>query len=246
MYSAAEVELAFGATTFSISALDHLGKSVIVVTFDCAMLSTYYCEAPLKLWIKRANLDKVASSITKASLRMTILLLDREKNLVRILIKNGDMNSDDWFDIETFQKPGPADLSIEDSADYPIKFRLDSKHFKIIVNMARRIGQLLIIKKRGDEPLQISSDRAETVGWVSAQDSDNISLRSTIAPTEVFNVSVPIEYVRPFSHSCAGAHVEIAADSLKKLSFTSHVDGTKESGFVCTIQVRTEIKNFFS
>jgi hypothetical protein len=131
----------------------------------------------------------------------------------------------------------------DDDTNYPVKFQLNSKYFKAKINHIRDMSPILLIQKSGDDPLQLTFDKAQTVGLTSTLDSSKINLQSTVDPEDIFSVGVYIDYIKPFSNSCIGDEVFIAADKRKRISFMTRLD-QKGERWACWVKIYTDIKEY--
>jgi len=246
-FEVSEVEMNFNPTGVKIVTKDHIGKSTIYTTIDGRCMNLYYCKAPIRVCVKRENLEKILGTLGKNHYKITFILKEDHRSHMYLIIKDIEYNNDDSYEIDVIFKPEDPQRNAvrDDDTNYPIKFKISSKHFKAKLNNIYRISKTFTIQKCGDEPLQFTFDKAaQKVNWTGVyNDSEKIDLKSTLAEDEIFNVSMFIDYIKPFSNSNIGDDVYIAADKREKMSFMTMLD-KKDIGYSCCIKVYTEIKDY--
>lgn len=245
-FEVSEVEMNFDKTGVRIIAKDHLGKSTIYTTIDGRCMNLYYCKAPLRICVKRDNLEKVLGTLSRNHYKITFILKENYRSTMYLIIKDIEYNNDDTYEVDVVFKPEDQICREvrDDDTNYPIKFKISSKHFKTKIGNIRKLSPTFTIQKCGNEPLQFTFDKAQKVNWTGVyNDSEKISLESALAPEDVFNVSVYIDYIKPFSNSNIGDEVFIAADKREKMSFMTRLD-KKDIGFACVVKIYTEIKDY--
>lgn len=245
-YEVSEVEMTFEAGGVRWKAKDHLNKSSIHTTMDGRLMNYYYCRETIRICVKREYLEKILGNLDKNQYKVTFLLKENYRSTLYIIVKDCQYDKDKSYEVEVIYKAGdPVDEPKDDDTDYPIKFAFDSKHFKSEINQVRKMSQLLTIQKIGNEPLQFTFDEAKKLNYNGRYNNpDKIKLRSTVAPDDVFTVSIVIDYIKPFSNSCIGDDVFIAADKKEKMSFMTYLDKKNENSYVVCIKIFTEIKDY--
>ncbi|QYB17701.1 hypothetical protein PV-S19_0337 [Pacmanvirus S19] len=245
-FEVSEVEMYFDPNGAKIITKDHLKKSTIYTTIDGRCMNLYYCKEPVRVCVKRDNLEKILGTLGKNHYKITFILKEDHRSNMYLVVKDIEYNNDDSYEIDVVFKPeDPAQReNRDDDSNYPIKFKISSKHFKTKLNNIRKISPTFTIQKCGDEPLQFTFDKAQMVNWVGVyNDPEKIELKSTITDDEIFNVSVPIDWIKPFSNSNIGDDVYIAADKREKMSFMTMLD-KKDIGYAACVKVYTEIKDY--
>lgn len=245
-FEVSEVEMNFDKTGLKIITKDHIGKSTIYTTIDGRCMNLYYCKNPLRICVKRDSLERVFGSMDKNHYKITFLLKEDYRSTLYLIVKNLEYNNDDSFEIDVVFKPEePNRIEYrDDDTNYPIKFKISSKHFKTRINNIRKLSPVFTIQKVGNEPLQLTYDRAQKVNFTGVyNDAEKINLESKISPDDVFNVSVHIDYIKPFSSSNIGDEVFIAAHKHEKMSFMTRLD-RKDIGWAACIKIFTEVKDY--
>lgn len=245
-FEVSEVEMNFDAAGTKITAKDHLGKSTLYITIDGRCMNLYYCKAPMRVTVKRESLEKVLGTLGKNHYKITFILKENYRSTMYLVIKDLEYNNDDTYEIDVVFKPEDAarNEARDDDTNYPIKFKISSKHFKTKINNIQKLSPTFTIQKCGTEPLQLTFDKAQKVNWTGVyNDSEKIDLKSTLADDEIFNVSLYINYIKPFSNSNIGDDVYIAADKREKMSFMTLLD-KKDIGWSCGIKIFTEVKDY--
>lgn len=245
-FEVSEVEMNFDKTCVNITAKDHLGKSTIYTTIDGRCMNLYYCKNPLRICVKRDSLDKVFGTLSKNHYKITFVLKENYRSTMYLIVKDIEYDYDECYEIDVVFKP--EDLLQknikDDETNYPIKFKVSAKHFKTKITNIGKLSQAFTIQKCGDDSLQFTFDKAQKVNYTGIYNSaDKIKLECTLPPDDVFNVSVYIDYIKPFSNSNIGDDVFISADKREKMSFMTFLD-KKENGYACCIKIFTEIKDY--
>ncbi len=247
-FEVSEVEMNFDQYGLKTINKDHIGKSTIYTTIDGRCMNLYYCKAPIRICVKRDNLEKVFGNLGKSHYKITFILKENYRSIMYIIVKDLEYNTDESYEIDVVYKPedhARAEIR-DDDTNYPIKFRISSKHFKTRINNIRKLSPIFTIQKAGNDPLQFTFDKALKVNWTGVyNDSEKIDLKSTIAPDDIFSVSVYIDYIKPFSNSNIGEDVYIAADKREKMSFMTLLDKSQTTdGYAACVKVYTELKDY--
>jgi hypothetical protein len=245
-FEVSEVEMNFEPKGVKIVTKDHLGKSTIYTTIDGRCMNLYYCKSPIRICVKRENLDRVLGTLGKNHYKITFILKENYRSTMYLIIKDIEYNNDDSYEIDVVFKPEDAVQNEikNDDTNYPIKFKISSKHFKTKIGNIRKLSPTFTIQKCGSESLQFTFDKAQKVNWTGVyNDSDKIDLKSTLAEDEIFNVSVVIDYIKPFSNSNIGDEVFIAADKRERMSFMTQLD-KKDIGYAACVKIFTDINTY--
>lgn len=244
-FEVSEIELLFRPADVKIIAIDHFGKSTIYATIDGKCMNLYYCKMPMRVCITRDNLDRVLSNLTRNHYKLTLILKENYRSIMYMIVKDVEYDNDDSYEIDVIFKPdGVENINRDDDTNYPVKFKVTSKHFKQRMTSIRALSKTFTIQKCGNDPLQLTFDKAQKVNWTGIyNDPAKIDLKCTLGPDDIFNVSVCVDNIKPFSNSDIGEFVHIAADKREKMSFTTMLD-KKDNGYAATIKVFTEIKDY--
>jgi len=244
-FEVSEVEMDFTKEFVKIITKDHLGKSNIYTTIFGRYMNLYYCREPTRVRIRRDNLEKVLSAIGKNHYKLTLILNRDHRSHMYLIMKDIEYDNDDSYEIDVLIKQDAEVVVVNDNdTAYPISFKMSSRHFKTKINNIRKLSPTFTIQKCGGEPLQLTFDKAQKVNWTGIyNDGAKINLKSRLAPEDVFNVSLVIDYIKPFSNSNIGDDVVIAADKREKMSFTTFLD-KKDNGCAAEVKVFTEVKDY--
>lgn len=246
-FGSSEIEIIFNHSSVRIEAKDHYKKSTIYSIIDGRCMNLYYCKFPIRICVNRNNIEKAIGALNKNHYKITFVLKEENyRSTMYMVIKDLEYNNDDSYEIGVVFKPeNPADGAMkDDDSNYPIKFRVSSKHFKSKINNIRKLSPTFTVQKCGNDPLQFTFDRAQIVNWTGVyNDAAKIDLKSSLAPDDIFNVSVTIDYIKPFANSVIGDEVYISADKRKRMSFTSVLD-RKDTSFAALVKVFTDIKDY--
>lgn len=244
-FEVSEVELKFSKQGIDINTTDHLKKSNIYTRIDGRAMHLYYCAEDIRICVKRDNLERVLNTLGKNHVKITFVLKDNYRSTLYAVVKDMEYNRDDDYEIDVVFKPEEPPLPVaHDDTDYPIKFRLSSRHFKTTINNTKKLSNTITLQKSGTDPVQLTYKKTQKVNWTGVyNDADKIDLKSTIEADDNFNISINIDYIQPFSNSNIGDSVVIAADKFKKISFTTFLDKSDKTdmGYACSIKIFTEI-----
>jgi hypothetical protein len=241
-FDVSEVEMNFDPAGVRMVTKDFLKKSTIYTVIDGRCMNLYYCKGPVRICVKRENLEKILSTLGKNHYKITFLLKENWRSKMYMIIKDSEYNNDDTYEIDVVYKPEDTLQNVaDDDTNYPIKFHVSSKHFKTRINNIKKLSQNFTIQKTGDEPLQFTYDKIQKVNWTGTyNDSTRINLVSKLNEEDIFSVSVCIDYIKPFSNSNIGDEVFLAVDKRENISFMTQLD-KKDFGYATTIKIFTEI-----
>ncbi len=246
-YEVSEIEMNFDPVGLKIITKDHIGKSNIYATIDGGCTNLYYCKKLIRICVNRDSLEKILKALIKTNYKITFVLREEDyRKTLHLITREAEYDTEDTYAIDVVFKPEEVARVTynDDDTDYPIKFQLTSKHFKSRINHIRELSPTLTIQKSGDEPLQFTFDKAQKIHWTSVyNNAEKIKLKSTIEPGDIFNASVVIDYIKPFSNSSIGDDVFIAADKHKKMSFMTRLD-KHDLGWTCWVKIYTDIKEY--
>jgi hypothetical protein len=242
-YVVSEVELSFDQNGLRIETMDRVRKVRIIQNISGACMNTYYCKAPVRVWVKRMDLDRVFSNLTANEYKVTWLLNENHKHILYVIVKGAKYSTDNIFEIDVNYKEAQDNLLRDDDTNYPVKFKISIPYLKKQINSVSKTAKVLTIQKTGDDPLQLTVGKTQTsnVGWIEVyNDAAGIDLQSTIKATDIFNVSVEIPNILPFCKYAIGEDAYIAADKTERISFQCFAD-KKEHGWAASVKIFSEI-----
>jgi hypothetical protein len=252
-YSSTEILMRFDKDKYHFITRGHTKKTIQHATIRGSMLNHYYCEEELECCVRCEKLEKIFSSFDRASHRVTFMLKrDDYRSTFHIFVKDDEMYREDHYEIELIQKD--IDLGNVDYSDveYPLKFRMPSKHFKQSIGDISHLSPMFSYRSMKGEPLSITYNLKNNLNCYSKyMDKDKLNLISKIAPDDIFTVNVKIAHVKPFSNACLGEYIWVACDMRKPTSFTTEIDEKRidkagcptEKGYVCQIKVYMEVSD---
>jgi hypothetical protein len=242
-FEVSEVEMIFTPTQIQINTIDHLRKSDIRVIIEGKYMNRYYCKETIKICIKRDNLEKALGTLGKTHAKITFLLRENYRSTLYCILKETEYNMDEQYEIDAVISNQMNRLYVEHD-NYPLRFKLSSKHFKQKIGSIKKLSNDFRIEKQGVEPLEFNFEENQGVKLISSyKDQDMIELKSTLCATDRFSISICIDYIKPFSNSCIGDDVYIAADRVHPISMTSYLNKQANDEYTCSINVLTEISN---
>jgi hypothetical protein len=242
-YAISEVELNFDKNGLRIETMDRVKKVRIVENISGVCMNLYYCKEPIRIWVKRTDLDRVFGNLGKHHCKVTWILNEKSRHTLYIIIKGAEYNSDQIFEVDTFNKDAIDNQIKDDDTNYPIKFKISVKYLKKQITGVAKTSKMFTIQKPGDNPLQLTVSKAQTsnVTWTEVfNDAHKLELQSLITPDDVFNVSVEFLNILPFCKYAIGDDVYIAADKTQRISFQCFAD-RKELGWAASIKIYSEI-----
>ena len=247
-FQVGEIEMNFDKAGLKITTLDHTGKSTIYTTIDGRCMNHYYCKNPISICVSRESLERVLGTLGKNHYSIKIVLGEDHRSSMYITVNDIEYDSSDTYNIDVMCRSpdgaAPGESHRDDDTNYPIKFSMSFQHFKTRIKNIKKLSPFIIIQKDGNKNLQITYDGPQQVNFVGEyKDGAKIGLESRLADNDAINVSVCIDYIRPFSNSDIGDKVFIAADKYSKISFMTRLD-KKDIGWSCYVKVFTEIKGY--
>jgi len=252
-YDSTIIDISFNKTDVKIITRDHKRVIVEYTILNCNLLNHYYCKNPIRVGVKRDNLERLFRNIDKTHYKITFMLKEDYRSTLYMNIKNYEMGNEIQYEIEVVQnlELDELDDTNYDETNYPVKFEFPSKHFKTLIGDLKILSNTFSIQKLGLEPLQFTYEQTSKVNMNDVYyDSNKIKLHSIIKENEIFTASVDITRVSPFSKSNMGDVVYIAADWKQPLCLYTELDkikvenagGTKE-GYVCMVKIFIQIKS---
>jgi hypothetical protein len=236
-YFVDEVFIEFTKETIYIYAIDNTKNNEIKIELNCHKLNEYYCVKDFEICVKREYLEKVFNTIDKQYNKIIFYSeQDNYNSVLYIIILNEELGINDTYEIDLCLKNNTI-LSRKyfdvDKDNYKIQFRSNSKSFKKFINDNVFNTKLLIIEKFGLEELKFKLSINNKVNFVRTfLDDKNFSIKSSVEPSELFNIQVKIDAIKPFSNTSLSNFVTIYLDTNKKIIFES-----KSEDELCTVVI---------
>lgn len=243
-YDVSDVEMHFFPEYTMIVAIDHLKKSHIYVRVEGRRLELYYCKEYIRISLKLQSLEKVIATINKCHNKITMVLKENYRSTLYCMLKDAEFNVDEIYEVDVILKTEYLPHEPPDDSAYPIRFKLNSKHFKRKINDIRKMSTCFNIQKIGTLPLHFALEKStQKITYVGEYNDDaKIELKNTLAPDDIISVAVVIDCIKPFSNTCVGEEVWISVDKTRPITFLSKLDKIGEE-YTCSIKVFTDIKN---
>jgi hypothetical protein len=222
-----EINFYFTGTSVLLFGIDHLEKNNIHIKFNPNKMNHYFCERPVTVTIDTKNLDKITQKIDKNyDLISLILKKDSYRNNVIITLKNSTLSIDENHVVRLIESDRNYDSFVGrplDYVNYPIKFELPCKFFKKLINDIYVFNEVFTIEKSSG-PLSFTyKNITNTVkGYNICRDEKKINLVSTV--TDIFSVSIQIDYLKAVSNSLLADNIKIYADSERDLVLNMTID----------------------
>lgn len=239
-----EVEMNFDPTGLRMVTDDHLMKSTIYTMVDGDCMDLYFCKEPIRIVVKRDDLETVFGSITKTHYKIMFVLGDNWRSELSIILKDHAYDNDLYFTVPTVTSMATKKTRVEDNdSNYPLVFTYTSNFFKAEVSRIARIANHLRIEKIGNEPLRFTCDKSSKVNVTSVYNSNaKLNLQSKLGEADILSVGVFIDHIDPLANSRTGENITIAVDKTKRISFTTHLDICTNGLPTTIIKVYTELR----
>lgn len=225
-----EINIHFNINYTKIYGIDHLEKNLINIKINSDKLNHYYCEYPINITLDPKNLDKITQKIDKNyNLFSMILKKNTYRNNLIIILNNKTLSIDESHIINLIENDVDLHALYDKSLDYnlyPLKFELPGKYFKKLINDISIFSELFTIEKINKHPLQfIYKNMNNTIkGYNICKDNAKIKLESNLNDTDIFSVSIRIDYIKALSNSLLSEKIKIYADNEKDLIFNLLID----------------------
>ncbi len=243
-FAVEEIEMILTSTHVQFISQDHLKKSKIFATIDGTCVNHYYCSEQKRIRIRLGNLIDIFGTITKSVNKVTFII---KKNIDRsslfVILKDGTYDSEDTYEVALLVRPDHDIMEILNDDDYPLRFRMDAKHFKTKIASIEKLSNKLVIQKIHGHPLQLTYGAKEgLLNWTSTYENmAKLDLQINMRETDILHTSVIIDYIKPFTSSTIGEEVTIAVDYTRPISFLTHMDRRIDGTPTCTLRIFTAV-----
>ena len=225
-----EINIQFNTNYTKIFGIDHLEKNLINIKINSTKLNHYYCEYPINITLDPKNLDKITQKIDKNyNLFSMILKKNTFRNNLIIILNNKVLSIDESHIINLIENDVDLHPFYEKTLDYniyPLKFELTGKYFKKLINDVSIFSEIFTIEKVNQSPLQfIYKNINNTIkGYNICKDDGKINLQTNLNDSDIFSVSVRIDYIKALSNALLSEKVKIYADNENDLVFSLLID----------------------
>lgn len=235
-YYVDEVYFLFNDDNILLLAQDHTKKVYISIKIDCNNVTEYYCRTPFDICVKRDHLDKIFNTIEKQHNRIIIYSeKDSYQSVLYINLLNEELGIHDSYSIDLLIKPCIEKTELTGDS-YQIQFKISSKIFKKFINDSSNYCKILKMDKYYSSPLCFKMVYNNKVQFTRKfLNSDNFQLKSSLSQDEYFNVSIELEYIKPFSNTILSDYFQIYIDQLQGVILKSTYNN------ICFINIYTEI-----
>lgn len=242
-FSVSEIDMRFDKLGLKIITKDHLGKSDIYATIEGSCMNSYFCKVDIEICVRRDSLESAFKTLGKNHQKITMTLGENYRAKLLMSFTDTEYNNVNSYEFDVMHKENAAAAPVaHDDKEYPIKFKMSSKHLKVLVASISALSDVIILTKAGAESLQFSSVKGQKVTLTSIYpDFDKIELVNKLAADDIFAVSINIDYITPFSNSPIGDDVFIAAHGTEPLSMMTCMD-KKGNTYACRVKIFTQIK----
>ncbi len=225
-----EINFNFTGTGVLLFGVDHLEKNIIHIKVNSNKLNHYFCEKPVTITLDTKNLDKITQKIDKNYELMSFILnKDSYRNSLTIILNNKEMSIDESHIIRLIESEHNYETFMNKSSNYmtyPLKFELNSKYFKKLINDMYVFSEVFTIEKVNNSPLSfVYKNLNNTIrGYNICKDDKKIKLETNLNEDDIFSVSVQIDYVKSLSNSLLADIVKVYADVDNDLVFNLSID----------------------
>lgn len=225
-----EINFNFSGTNVLLFGVDHLEKNIIHIKVNSNKLNHYFCERPVTITLDTKNLDKITQKIDKNyELMSFILKKDSYRNNLMIILNNKEMSIDESHVIRLIESEQNYETFMNKSSnylEYPLRFELNGKYFKKLINDMYVFSEVFTIEKVSNSPLSfVYKNLNNTIrGYNICRDDKKIKLETSLNDSDIFSVSVQIDYVKSLSNSLLSENVKVFADTDNDLVFNLSID----------------------
>ena len=158
-----------------------------------------------------------------------ILKKNTFRNNLIIILNNKVLSIDESHIINLIENDVDLHPFYEKTLDYniyPLKFELTGKYFKKLINDVSIFSEIFTIEKVNQSPLQfIYKNINNTIkGYNICKDDGKINLQTNLNDSDIFSVSVRIDYIKALSNALLSEKVKIYADNENDLVFSLLID----------------------
>jgi hypothetical protein len=245
-YEVSEIDVIFDREFMYFVSEDHLKKSVICVTFVAKYLNQYFCKSPVKIRMKRDGLE-VLANLNKDHFRISFALRENFRSILYVHSSEYTSGLNNIYEINVISGQAIDTYKAASDTTYPIKFKLPIGSFKAILANTRKYSEILSFQKCGNGPMQlIIKNTKKGMNWSGVYDDSEKMECTTLNADDIFNVSVVIDYMKPFGTTNIDDEVFIALDKSEPLSLTCCADkrgtGNALTDYTLFVKVFTEIQ----
>ena len=216
-YYVDEIYIKFNSDNILLLAQDHTKKVNIKIKINCNNITEYYCRTPIDICIKRDHLDKIFSTIEKLHNRIIMYSeCDSYQSILYINLLNEELGIHDSYSVDLLMKSCIEEFNNDIPEDdlYKIQFKISSKIFKKFINDSSNYCKILKIDKYYSLPLCFKMVYNNKVQFIRKfLDSDYFQLKSTLEENEYFNISVELDYIKPFSNTILSDYFIVYLDA---------------------------------
>jgi len=225
-----EINFCFNGGGILFFGVDHLEKNIIHIKLNPNKLNHYFCERPLMITLDTKNLDRITQKIDK-NYELISFILKKEsyrKNLV-IVLNNKELSIDESHIIRLIESEHNYETYMNKSLDYmnyPLQFELSGKYFKKLINDIYIFSEVITIERANGKHLQFVYRNINNTmkGYNICKDDKKINLETTLTESDIFSVSLQIDYIKSLSNALLSEKVKIYADSDRELVFNLSID----------------------
>jgi hypothetical protein len=225
---AKELTFVFDKTEVRVVTSDHREKAHFLATFDCSRMVHYYCAEKTVATINAEHIEMINQVLDKNNTMVSIIM---KKTTVRdsiIFVFQNEMKIDSIREITLItptivHQCQPSDFEVK---DHEINWEWPSAYLKKTISDINIFTDTFTAQKNGHGrltfPYRTEDSQIKLQNIV--KDATLSKLNATTSETDIFSVSVLIEYVKPISSAIMDETIQIFADRRKKMIFASTLD----------------------
>jgi hypothetical protein len=241
--AAGQLNWVFDTREVRIFASDHMQKSDILVTFDCAKMTHYFCAGHIVMTLDAQYVERINQMLDKNHTHVNIVVKKSGIRSAIMFVFQNEMKIDEIREIKT-DPPSQYQFSpVEfDGTTHAISFELPSKFLKKFVADTSVLSDRLTVRKVGAAgPLTFlySSKDNKVDAKHIVKDAQGIKLMAATSGDAIFSVTILLDYIKPFATSLLAETAMLFVDGTKKMLLISELDNAS-----ITVKVTAEIEKF--
>ena len=231
-----QVALTFTKKQIIILALDHLHVSRIKFTIDAPTSISYYCRAPITVYVNIKNIARILNSVVASYRNVMFEIHDKSSRRKLSITMENTWGSTEVRELtlESSQSLMPA-CSFDTSA-YPIHITIPSAYFKKLITDSTVLSDVITFEKIGKNPLKLkhtSNDKSINSEYILTK-TDHINVESTTGDA-IFSSSMHLSYIIPIAKPVLSTSLSIYVTSTSNTIFKCELS----DGCRCVISTNT-------
>lgn len=251
-----EMRWNFKPNIVEISSYAYEKRVKIFVEINGKMLIRYYCKEEVSICVTHLELEKTFNKLEKTHTQTTLFMKASNcRSCLHIIVHDSEHGADSNNEVRLIANNNisvPKD-NIPDEASYPIRFHMNSKAWKNLIDDAvtnLKSNYITIDKSAVDDPLTISygapNGAPKTIAYRNPAKIGLVSL----VDNDIFSCTINVGMLKPASKLNISDLVYLSADSYNDFCLTMLVDHKKYTSVgnqsiednVCRVKIFTSIQ----